>query len=194
MNNEKITGEFGHQQLRNGYPYLPKSQRKKILLLSDDLQLRTTSGIATMSKEFVLGTCHYYNWFQVGGAMNHPEKGKLIDINSSVTQETGVPDPDVKIMPVDGYGTQQLIREIIQIEKPDGILFYTDPRQFVWLFEMENEIRQHIPMMYYAIWDDIPVPYYNESYYESCDLIMSISKQSHNIHKMCVGEGNYIEI
>lgn len=33
---EIIKGETGHQ-LRNGFPYLPKEQRKKILLLSDDL-------------------------------------------------------------------------------------------------------------------------------------------------------------
>lgn len=178
--------------IRNGYPYLPKDKRKKILLLSDDL--RTTSGIATVSKEFVLGSCHYYNWFQVGGAMNHPEKGKLIDISQSVSEETGVPDPDIKIMPIDGYGNQQLIREIMSVEKPNAILFYTDPRQWQWLFEMEHEIRQHIPMMYYNVWDDIPAPYYNEQAYESCDLIMNISKQTNNLVKMVLGDGNWEEI
>ena len=34
--------------------------KKKILLLSDDL--RMNSGVGTMSKEFVLGTLHHYDW------------------------------------------------------------------------------------------------------------------------------------
>lgn len=178
--------------IRNGFPYIPKEKRKLILLLSDDL--RTTSGVATISKEIVLGTCHYFNWFQIGAAIKHPDKGKLIDINTAVSEETGVPDPSIRIMPNDGYGDQQLIREIMQIERPDAILLYTDPRQFIWIFEMEHEIRQHIPILYYAVWDAPPVPFYNQQYYESCDLIMGISKQSHNLHKICIGEGNYEEI
>ena len=46
---------------------------------------------------------------------------------------------------------------------------------------MEHEIRQNIPIFYYNIWDDLPYPRWNENFYESCDLIMNISKQTHNI-------------
>tara|TARA_Y100001972_G_scaffold75640_1_gene91962 strand:- start:2629 stop:3690 length:1062 start_codon:yes stop_codon:yes gene_type:complete len=46
---------------------------------------------------------------------------------------------------------------------------------------MEHEIRQIVPIFYYNIWDDLPYPMWNEPYYESCDLIMNISKQTHNI-------------
>ncbi len=181
-----------YNEIRNGYPYLPKEQRKKILLLSDDL--RTPSGIATVSKEIVLGTCHYYNWIQVGGSMNHPEKGKLIDLKESIKAELGIVDADVRILPVDGYGTQQLIREIMTVDKPDAIMFFTDPRQWQWLFEMEHEIRQQIPMIYLNIWDDIPAPFYNEQAYESCDTILNISKQTHNLVKMVLGDDNWVEI
>jgi glycosyltransferase involved in cell wall biosynthesis len=38
-----------------------------------------------------------------------------------------------------------------------------------------------IPIFYYNIWDDLPYPMWNEPFYESCDLIMNISKQTHNI-------------
>ena len=38
--------------------------KKKILLLSDDL--RMSSGVGTMSKEFVLGTIHHFDWFHGG--------------------------------------------------------------------------------------------------------------------------------
>ena len=66
-------------------------------------------------------------------------------------------------------------------EKPDAVMIYTDPRFWTWLFQMEHEIRQVCPIFYYNIWDDLPYPRWNEPYYESCDLIMNISKQTHNI-------------
>ena len=44
--------------------------KKKILLLSDDL--RMSSGVGTMSREFVMGTVHHFDWVQVGGAIKHP--------------------------------------------------------------------------------------------------------------------------
>jgi hypothetical protein len=47
--------------------------KKKILLLSDDL--RMTSGIATVSKEFVNGTMDRFDWVQLGAAIKHPEQG-----------------------------------------------------------------------------------------------------------------------
>ena len=62
--------------------------KKKILLLSDDL--RMSSGIGTMSKEFVLGTIHHYDWVQIGGAIKHPENGKVVEMKDSVKTETGV--------------------------------------------------------------------------------------------------------
>ena len=47
---------------------------------------------------------------------------------------------------------------------------------------MEDEIRRYIPIFYYAIWDDLPDPDWNNPFYGSCDLIMGISKQSYGIH------------
>jgi len=150
--------------------------KKKILLLSDDL--RMSSGIGTMSKEFVLGTVQHYDWVQIGGAIKHPENGKVVDMNESVRNETGVEDASLKIFPVDGYGNPELLRQILNSEKPDAIMHYTDPRFWGWLYEMEHEIRQEIPIFYYNIWDDLPAPQYNEFFYESSDLIMNISKQT----------------
>jgi len=150
--------------------------KKKILLLSDDL--RMSSGIGTMSKEFVLGTCHHYDWVQVGGAIKHPEQGKVVNMDESIQKETGVKDAKLTIYPVDGYGNNELLRQIVSIEKPDAILHYTDPRFWRWLYEMEHEIRQEMPIFYYNIWDDWPAPHYNDWFYESCDLIMNISKQT----------------
>ena len=136
--------------------------KKKILLLSDDL--RMSSGIGTMSKEFVLGTAHHYDWVQIGGAIKHPENGKVVDMNESIRNETGVKDANLKIYPVDGYGSPELLRQIMGIENPDAIMHYTDPRFWGWLYEMEHEVRQEMPIFYYNIWDDLPDRLYNTNF------------------------------
>ena len=150
--------------------------KKRILLLSDDL--RMSSGVGTVTKNFVLGTMDKYDRKQIGGAIKHPEEGKIVDMNESVRKDTGIEDAYLKVYPISGYGSQELLRSIINIEKPDAILHYTDPRFWGWLYQMEHEIRQSIPIFYYNIWDDRPTPRYNEFFYESCDLIMNISKQT----------------
>ena len=166
--------------------YIEKSQRKKILLLSDDL--RFPSGVGTMSRELVLGTCHRYNWVQIGAGINHPDKGKVLDLNASVTEETGVPDPSVKIIPSDGYGDPQTLRSILKSEKPDALMMFTDPRYWIWLFNMEREIRSKIPIIYLNIWDNPPYPMYNRAFYKSCDALFGISKQTVNINHQVLGE------
>lgn len=172
--------------------HIEKNKRKKILLLSDDIRL--PSGVGTVSKELVLGTAHRYNWFQIAAAINHPDKGKVIDLSDDINKQTGLTDSYVKILPNDGYGDPDIVRFIINSEKPDAVFIYTDPRFFIWFFNMSHEIRQQIPIFYYNIWDDLPYPMYNKPYYESCDLLMAISKQTYNINKNVLGENNYIEI
>ena len=73
------------------------AEKKKILLLSDDL--RMSSGIATVSKELVTGTIDKYHWVQLGAAVNHPEKGKEIDLGEDMRKLTGVEDASVLIYP-----------------------------------------------------------------------------------------------
>jgi len=166
--------------------YIPKEQRKKILLLCDDI--RFTSGIATMAREIVVGTSHAFNWVNLGGAIDHPEKGKRFDLSQDTNTHNGIDDASVFVYPTSGYGDPNLVRTLIDLEKPDVIMFFTDPRYWIWLFQMEGEIRKKIPMVYLNIWDDYPAPLYNEAYYESCDGLMSISKQTLNINKLVLGE------
>ena len=154
--------------------------KKKILLMSDDL--RMSSGVGTMSREFVLGTLQHYDWVQIGGAIRHPEDGKIVDMNDAMRKQTGVKDAYLKIYPISGYGSTDLLRAVIDMEMGvDAILHYTDPRFWGFLYQMEHELRQNIPIFYYNIWDDLPYPMWNEPFYESCDLIMNISKQTVNI-------------
>ena len=153
--------------------------RKKILLLSDDM--RMTSGIATMSKELVMGTLHKFDYFQVGAAISHPEFGKTIIIDEDAKKISGDPNAKLKIFANNGYGDINLLRKILEEEKPDVIVHFTDPHYWQWLYDNEHEIRQQIPVLFYHIWDDLPDPQYNRNYYESCDWIGCISRQTYGI-------------
>ena len=166
--------------------YIPKEQRKNILLLTDDIRLH--SGVANVGKEIIIHSAHKYNWYNIGGAINHPELGKIFDLSEDINKVTGLTDSKVTVQPNNGYGEPQQIRELIKKEKIDAIFLITDPRYFTWLFQIENEIRKKVPILYLNIWDDYPAPMYNKAYYESCDALLGISKQTVNINKLVLGE------
>ena len=155
------------------------AEKKKILLLSDDL--RMTSGIATVPKEFVFGTFDKFHWIQLGAAVKHPDQGKEIDLGKDAREQSGVPDASLKIVPWTGYGDANILRQLIMRHQPDAILHFTDPRYWKWLYEIESEIRENIPILFYHIWDDLPDPDYNRDYYESCDWLGCISRQTYGI-------------
>jgi len=172
--------------MNSSFAYLPQNERKKILLICDDI--RVHSGIATIARELVLNTAQHFNWVNVGGAINHPEQGKRLDLSVDTNANTGLTDSSVILYPTNGYGDAGLIRQLIAIEKPDAIFLITDPRYFIWLFQIENEIRKKTPIVYLNIWDDYPAPMYNKAYYESCDALLAISKQTKNINELVLGD------
>jgi glycosyltransferase involved in cell wall biosynthesis len=172
--------------MNQSFAYLPQNERKKILLICDDI--RVHSGVATVARELVLNTAQHFNWVNVGGAINHPEVGKRLDLSPDTNNNTGLTDSSIILYPSNGYGDARLIRQLIQIEKPDAIFLITDPRYFIWLFQIENEIRKKMPIIYLNIWDDYPAPMYNRSYYESCDALLAISKQTKNINTLVLGK------
>jgi len=173
--------------------YVPYNLRKKILLLSDDM--RIPSGVGTISKEIIINTAHVFNWVQIGSMINNPDVGKIIDVSEDIKNHLGYDDIKTLIYPSNGYGNPFLLRQIMDIEKPEIIMIFTDPRYWVWLFEMEYEIHQRgIKIVYYHVWDNVPFSYYNKPYFESCDLIMAISKLSYNNVKYVVGKDKVNEL
>lgn len=173
---------------RNGHKVLPKDQRKKMLIIADDI--RFFSGIATQSKMLVTATCHRYNWVNLGASINPPDAGQQLDISEDLTKQSGVEDATAKIIPNAGYGSPDLLREIIKHENIEAIFFVTDPRYYDWLFRMEAELHQMgIPLIYWNIWDDVPVPVYNSAAYASCDILFGISKQTTQINKTSLKHG-----
>jgi glycosyltransferase involved in cell wall biosynthesis len=172
--------------MNNSFEYLPLEQRKKILLICDDI--RVHSGVATVGREIVVHTAHHFNWVNIAGSINHPEQGKRLDLSKSTDDAAGITGSSVILYPTNDYGGPDLLRQIIKMEKPDAIMLITDPRYFTWLFQMENEIRKDIPITYLNIWDDYPAPLYNKAFYEACDLLMGISKQTVNINNIVLGD------
>jgi len=172
--------------IKEKFGYLKPEERKKVLLICDDI--RVHSGVATVAREIVFHTAQHFNWVNLGGAINHPEAGKRLDLCQSTNEAIGLTDASVFMYPVNDYGNPDLLRQIIKLEKPDAIMLVTDPRYFIWLFSMENEIRKHTPITYLNIWDDYPAPMYNKPFYEACDLLMGISKQTVNINKLVLEE------
>jgi glycosyltransferase involved in cell wall biosynthesis len=172
--------------MNQSFGYLPQNKRKKILLICDDI--RVHSGVATIARELVINTAQHFNWVNVGGAINHPEQGKRLDLSADTNNSTGLTDASVTLYPSNGYGDARLIRQLISIERPDAIFLITDPRYFIWLFQIENEIRRKTPIIYLNIWDDYPAPMYNRPYYESCDALLAISKQTKNINELVLGD------
>jgi hypothetical protein len=172
--------------MKEKFGYLPPDKRKKIMLITDDI--RVHSGVANIGKEIVINTAQHFNWTCLGGSIKHPDAGKRFDLSPSTNEVSGLTDSSVSLYPVNEYGNPDILRQLIKIEKPDAIMIITDPRYFIWLFSIENEIRRSIPITYLNIWDDYPAPLYNKPYYEACDLLMGISKQTVNINKLVLGD------
>lgn len=145
---------------------------KKIKVLTIGDHPLSPSGVGTQSK-YVFEALLNSGKFQIislGGAIRHDDyRPQLVDPYGD----------DWKIVPVDGYGNQEGIRSIIRNERPDILWFMTDPRFYEWLWEMENEIRPLLPMVYYHVWDNKPLPMFNKKFYESNDHIATISKLTH---------------
>jgi len=144
----------------------------KILTLSDHPM--SPSGVGTQSKYIFEGMLKTgkYKILSLGGAIKHP------DYRPQKTEQWG---DDWLIFPVDGYGTQDMVRSILRTEKPDIVWFMTDPRFWGWLWQMENEIRPNVPMVYYHVWDNYPYPSFNRKFYLSNDHIATISKLTDDI-------------
>jgi len=97
--------------------------------------------------------------------------------------ETVAVNPDFIIKPTDGFGDRNLLRQTLVQLRPDAILLFTDPRFFIWVWEMADEIRQICPITYWHLWDNDPWPDFNRVLYESTDLINCINWPTYQMVK-----------
>ena len=147
---------------------------KKIKVLTICDHPLSPSGVGTQTKyviESLLKTGRY-EVLSFGGAISHE--------NYDMSKVEPYMD-DWRILPVDNYGTQEHIRSALRAERPDVIWFMTDPRFWGWLWEIEDEIRANVPLVYYHVWDNYPAPEFNKIFYQSNDVIATISKVTDDI-------------
>tara|TARA_R110000824_G_scaffold91669_4_gene222900 strand:+ start:341 stop:1612 length:1272 start_codon:yes stop_codon:yes gene_type:complete len=147
-------------------------KRIKVLVLSD--HPFSPSGVGTQTKYMIeaLLESDKFDFICLGGAVKHQDYAP---------RKVEPWDDRFVIIPVDGYGSPDMIRSLMINHKPDILWFMTDPRFYGWLWEMEDEIRQHIPMVYYHVWDNYPYPEFNAKFYASNDLVVTISKLTSDV-------------
>lgn len=137
--------------------------KKTILMLSD--HPLSTSGVGTQARWLINGLVETgkYSFRCFGGAIRHEN------------YEVNVVNPDFIIKPTDGFGDRNLLRKTLAQVNPDALMLFTDPRFFIWVWEMSDEIRQMCPIVYWHLWDNYPWPEFNRVLYESTDLINCIN-------------------
>ena len=147
---------------------------KKIKVMTISDHPLSPSGVGTQTKYMIdyLWKTGKYEFVCFGGAVKHADyRPQKIDAYGD----------DVIIHPVDGYGTADQVRQALQVYKPDILWFMTDPRFYEWLWDIEDEIRNKIPMVYYHVWDNYPYPKFNSKFYKSNDVVATISKLTDDI-------------
>lgn len=161
--------------------FVKPKKKYKVLMLSD--HPLAPSGVGVQARFLIEGLISTGRWsFRcLGGAIKH------------ANYETTAVNPDFIVKPVDGFGNKEMIRSILLTEKPDAVFLFTDPRQFIWVWEMEDEIRQICPIVYWHVWDNDPYPRYNFPWYEGTDLINCLSYKTYEMVKANFPEKtNYI--
>lgn len=159
----------------------PSMTDKKLKIMTISDHPLSPSGVGTQTKYMIdyLHKTGRYEFVCLGGAMKHHDyRPQKVDIYGD----------DVVIYPVDGYGTQDLIRQMLETHKPDILWFMTDPRFYEWLWDIEDEVRSKVPMVYYHVWDNYPYPKFNRKFYLSNDLVCTISKVTDDIVKTVAPE------
>jgi len=149
---------------------------KKIKILAISDHPLSPSGVGTQTNYFIeaLLRTGRYKFVCLCGAIKHKDYSP---------QKVSPYGDDWIIFPIDGYGNDEIIRSVLQKERPDVLWFMTDPRFYGWLWEIENEVRPNLPMVYYHVWDNFPAPHYNGRFYRSTDEVVCISKVTHDIVK-----------
>ena len=151
-------------------------ENKKIKILTISDHPLSPSGVGTQTRyilEHLLGTGKY-SVVSMGGAVRH---------ENYTPQKIEKYNDDWIIYPVDGYGDQNRVRSMIMAHKPDMLWFMTDPRFYGFLWDMEDEVRSKLPFVYYHVWDNKPYPTFNKTFYDSTDVICTISKVTEDIVK-----------
>jgi len=157
-------------------------KKKKLLVISD--HALSPSGVGVQSKLLIDGLLetNKYSVIQLGAAVKHQ------------SLETVKVNDDFYIKPVNGFGNTNLIRSVLINEEPDALIIFSDPRFFEYLFEIEDEVHQICPILWWHVWDNKPYPEFNKWMYDSVDTINCLSYLTYDLLSRNIKEDkvNYI--
>lgn len=157
--------------------HIPREERKKIIWITDTPL--GISGVANVARAIITNTAGHFNYVVIGVSLDPQHKGKHFDISEQINKEIGITDSSVKVVGWDKYDEIDLIRDVCRVEKPDGLVFITDPRSYTNLEKIALELQhQGIALTYINIWDSWPAPFYNRALWSSVNLLLAINKQT----------------
>ena len=143
----------------------------------------STSGVGCQSRFLIQGLLKKGCWTirQFGAAMKHD------------SYEPTVVNPDFIIKPIDGFGNREMLLQTLATEKPDVLFLFTDPRFFIYIWEMHDEINKICPIAYWHVWDNRPAPEYNRVLYEATDLVNCHSHLTYEmVNEIVPGKANFV--
>jgi glycosyltransferase involved in cell wall biosynthesis len=141
----------------------------KVLFVTDDIRMPTGVGIQAQKLMLGLLKTGKYTVSSIAGSLRKQNPQPVLF-------------KDIKLYPTsDAYGNPNLLRTVMNIEKPDILVLFSDPRFFDYIFMMDSEIRTKTKIVLYHTWDNSPFPKFNMPYYLACDSIVTISKFSHDL-------------
>ncbi len=158
------------------------SMKKKKILMFCDHPL-STSGVGIQARYLINGLLEtgQYSFRCFGAAMKHT--------NYDVIKVSD----DFIVKPIDGFGDTDMLRLALATERPDALFLFTDPRFFMYMWEMEDEIHQICPIVYWHVWDNGPFPEYNDVLYQGTDLINCHSHKTYTmLHERFPDKTNFI--
>lgn len=144
-------------------------RKKKILALCD--HPLSTSGVGIQARYLMDGlvATGQYSFRVFGAAIKHSDY-RTVKVSD-----------DLIIQPIDGFGNRDMLRVVLANEKPDALFLFTDPRFFIYIWEMEEEIHQICPIVYWHVWDNDPYPAFNKALYDSTDLINCLAHKTYEL-------------
>ena len=145
--------------------------KKKILIISD--HCFTSSGVANQTKFLIEGLLkkNKYKFVHLGAVVKLNESTRNIKVSE-----------DFIIYPIEGFKNKNLIRSFMLKEKPDALIIFQDPRFFIDLFQIEDEIHEFCPILWWHVWDNYPIPKFN---YWMYDVVDQINCHSYLTYEMC---------
>lgn len=165
--------------------------KKTILIISDDP--RYSSGVGNQCRHICKKLDKNGFDVLVVGVITKPSNLGIL----THTWETG---EKCRIINHDKFDDMSLVMHLLEEQKPDCLVLFTDPHRYFNIFSSASFIRDKIPIYFIHVWDTFLVGsrpesryHFNLPLYESVDGIGCISKQTEWFVNECFKKSTYLD-